>query len=95
VDSTIKKLIERISQLKSLRRRERILILACAGTNSLGISGDDWDQKPWLLPCINGVLLLRGEEVLFKDGSPDDYMKTVVPTEWLDINAKAPLWKKP
>ncbi len=90
----IKRLDERIAKLKSQHKREHILKLACAGNNSLGIAGHEWDSQPWVMACSNGVLSLKGEEVTFRAGLPDDYIKTAAPTEWQGINAKAPLWKK-
>lgn len=89
----IKKLEDRIAKLKCQHKREHILKLACAGQNSLGITGNEWDDKPWFLACPNGVLSLKGEEATFSAGSPNDYIKTVASAEWQGIDAKAPLWK--
>jgi putative DNA primase/helicase len=92
-DDFIKKINDRIKKLNTLGRRKRILELASAGENSLGITGEEWDTKPWVIACINGVLSLQGEEVKFKKGKPDDYIKTPAPTMWERIEAEAPLWK--
>ncbi len=89
----IKRIEERIAKLKSQHKREHILKLASAGRKSLGITGNEWDSKPWLLACSNGVLSLKGEEVTFRAGLPSDYIKTFASVEWQGVDTKAPLWK--
>jgi len=90
----IKKIKDRIKKLNALGRRKRVLELSAAGENSLGITGDEWDTKPWTIACKNGILYLKRKEVNFHEGNPYDYIKTPVPTKWEGINAKAPVWKK-
>lgn len=92
-DDFIKKINDRIKKLNTLGRRKRILELAAAGENSLGITGEEWDTEPWLIACVNGVLSLKGAKIKFKKGKPDDYIKTPVPTIWEGIDAEAPVWK--
>ncbi|MGV8058587.1 MAG: phage/plasmid primase, P4 family [Smithellaceae bacterium] len=93
VDS-IKRIKDRIKKLNAIGRRKRILELSAAGENSLGITGEEWDNKPWEMACLNGLLSLKGKEVAFHKGKPDDYIKTPAPTKWEGIDAKAPVWKK-
>lgn len=92
-DDSIKKINDRIRKLNTIGRRKRILELAAAGENSLGITGEEWNTKPWMVACINCVLSLKGDEVKFRNGQPDDYVKTPAPTIWEGINAEAPVWK--
>ncbi len=93
-DDLIKKINDRIKKLNTLGRRKRILELAAAGENSLGITGEEWDTKPSVIASVNGVLSLQGEEVRFKKGKPDHRIKTPAPTMWEEIDAKAPVWKR-
>ncbi len=87
-----KGLLVRIHHLQSVHRKRDVLILAAAGSDSLGITGDQWDLNPWLLGCKNGVVDLKSGE--FRPGRPEDYIKTVAPTQWLDIETPAPTWER-
>lgn len=87
-----KALLKRIHELQTVYRKKNILYLATQGDNSLGITGDEWDKDPWLLACKNGVIDLRTGEL--RSGRPQDYLKTVVPTEWKGLNEPAPQWDK-
>ena len=89
-----KEIKDRIKALNALGRRKHILELATAGENSLGITGEEWDSKPWTMACANGILFLKGPEVKFRKGKPDDYIKTPCATEWKGIDTKAYIWKK-
>ena len=82
-------LLKRIRELQRYRYKRDILILAAAGKNSLGITGEEWDRNPWLLPVKNGVVELKAGT--FRPGKPGDFLKTVAPTEW-NSEAKAPAW---
>ena len=87
-----KKLFDRIRELQTLHRKNHILTLASRGMDSLGISGDEWDNDPWLLTCENGIIDLRMGN--FRPGSPADFIKTVAPTTWKGINEPAPQWER-
>lgn len=52
------------------------------------MDGNQWDAKPWLLPCANGILQLKKGEIGFRHGQPNDWIKTAVPNEWLGIECK-------
>ncbi len=91
-DKTIKKLYKRVQLIQTLKRKQNILTLAASGKDSLGITGDEWDHDPWLLACRNGVVDLRTGGL--RPGRPEDYIKTVCPTEWQGIDATAPAWEK-
>ena len=87
-----KELLKRMFELQGLRRKKDILYLAARNDNSLAISGDEWDRNLFLLGCRNGVINLKTGE--FCNGRPEDYIRTVAPTEWKGINEPAPTWEK-
>lgn len=87
-----KELLKRIHDLQTLYRQKNVLTISTKGVGSLGISGDEWDKQPFLLPCKNGVInLLNGE---FRNGQSEDYIKTFAPTEWKGFDERAPMWEK-
>jgi len=87
-----KELITRIRMLQTLNRKKNILVLASSGSNSLGISGDQWDSNPLVLPCANGVIELPTGS--FRPGLPEEYIKTAAPVEWKGIDYPASVWNK-
>ncbi len=95
-ESNVKELFKRIRALQSARRRENVLKLAAVdwidqGYKSLAIIGDEWDSDPMSLGCANGVLELTTGD--FRPGRPEDYIRTVAPTEWRRISTPAPAWE--
>jgi len=82
---------KRIKALRAMKRKTPVLHLARAGADSLGISGDQWDSKPMLLPVQNGVIDLKTGEL--HDGRPEDYLKAFAPVAWEGINAPCPCWE--
>ena len=90
-------LFARIRALQSGRRKQSVLKLAAAdwsdrGYKSLALIGDEWDQDPMLLGCKNGVIdLVTGE---LREGKPDDFIKSIAPTNWHGINTPAPTWER-
>ena len=85
-------LLRRIHDLQTKRRKQNILFLASQGSNSLTMNGSEWDLDPYLLGCSNGVIELKTGK--FRPGQPEDYIKTVAPTDWLGIDTPAPMWEK-
>lgn len=85
-------LSRRIHDLQTKRRKQNILFLASQGSNALTMSGAEWDLDPYLLGCSNGVIELKTGK--FRPGQPEDYIKTVAPTDWLGIDTPAPMWEK-
>ncbi|MBN1223838.1 MAG: hypothetical protein JXB23_11370, partial [Candidatus Aminicenantes bacterium] len=79
-----------IKSLNALGYRKAVVEFSAQGTGSLGISGTEWDQKPWLLPCANGVVDLHTGNL--GPGDPRDYLKTAAPTTY-DPQAKCPRWE--
>ena len=86
-----KELLKRVRALQTVKRKRNILVLAGAGRESLGITGEEWDRKPWKLGCKNGVVDLRSGN--HRRGRPGDYIKTVAPHDWQGLEVKAPIWE--
>jgi len=73
----------RVERLRSVKGVDNCLKFAHQiGVESLAIVGDEIDQKPWLLPCKNGVVDLRTG--LLQPGRPDDHLVTAIPVEFPD-----------
>lgn len=85
-------LYKRAYALRGNQYRRDVLTLAAAGADSLAVSGQEWDRNPWLLGCSNGVLNL--ETGIFRDGLPEDFIKTASSVEWHGLNAPCPQWLK-
>ena len=85
-------LLKRVFNLQTVYRKKNVLFLSAQGDNSLGISGDEWDRDPLLMGCANGVIELKTG--LFRPGRPEDYIKTIAPTEWKGIDNQAPAWER-
>lgn len=83
---------KRIFALRTKRRVLSVAYLSAVGRETFIISGDKWDQDPWLLGCKNGVIELRTGT--FRDGRQGDWLKTVCPTEWKGIDEPAPTWER-
>ena len=80
--------LKKIARLQRRQHRINVLALAAAGEGSLGISGREWDDKPLLLPCSNGVVdLIEGA---FQDGMPREFILKYCPVAWEGFDAKAP-----
>jgi putative DNA primase/helicase len=82
--------LRKITILRRRQHRTNVLTLAAAGDQSLGISGRQWDTKPLLLPCLNGVLDLETGD--FRDVRPTDYIRKYSPVAWAGFDAPAPRW---
>ncbi|CCK81225.1 DNA primase family protein [Desulfobacula toluolica] len=89
-----KLLNQRVSALRTKRRRLNCLYFACTSENPLAIEGEEVDQKPWLLPCANGVINLRTGEL--EPGRQKDYLLKASPVAWPEdgIDSEAPAWEK-
>ena len=94
LEGQIKMLNNRISALRSTRRRKNCLVFAHTTENPLAIGGDEVDQRPWLLPCKNGVVNLRTGEL--EPGKQSDYMVKASLVDWPDdgLDAECPVWDK-
>ena len=92
IDEKIKAINDQIPKLKNLYYRKQVIEFASVGGDSLGTSGDDWDNKPWLLPCKNGVVDLKTGTI--RPGRQSDMLKTVCPTNFFGTAAKRPQFEK-
>jgi putative DNA primase/helicase len=75
------------TKLDSLRYRKDVVEFGAQGKGSLGISGTQWDRKPFDLACVNGIVNLKTGEL--QAGRPQDYIKSPCPTAF-DPQAAAP-----
>lgn len=99
--ATKKLYTRRVERLRSCKGAANCLTFAHQiGVDSLAMVGDEIDQKPWLLPCKNGVVDLKTG--LLQPGRPDDYLVTAIPTEFPDCshylatgeNSPCPIWER-
>jgi len=84
-----KKLYERANTLRGKVRVQKAMWWAHCVPGALAVKGDEFDRKPMLLPCKNGVIDL--ETGRLHDGKPEDLLVRALPIEY-DPNAKAPDW---
>jgi putative DNA primase/helicase len=70
-----------IKNLNALNFRKQVCEFSAQGPGSLGISGEEWDRHPWLLPCSNGVLDLKTGT--FTPGHFTNYLKAACPTAYV------------
>ncbi|RJP90951.1 MAG: hypothetical protein C4518_08635 [Desulfobacteraceae bacterium] len=86
----IKAVLDQLKALKTLYYRKQVVEFAAVGPGSLGTSGDEWDLKPWLLPCRNGVVDLKTGQL--RPGHQSDMLKTFCPTDF-NHQAICPQWE--
>jgi putative DNA primase/helicase len=82
-------LIERARALRRLHRAQAVLTYAQA---LLTITADQWDANPWLLGTRQGTLDLRTGTL--HPGQPQEYLRTVIPTPWHDLEEGAPRFER-
>jgi len=85
-------LLKRASQLRADKRRTSCLKFAHTIDHPIAIAGEEFDNKPMLFPCANGVIDL--ETGRLKPGRPGDYLSLSSPIEFPGIDFPAPLWEK-
>lgn len=85
-------LLKRVSQLRGDKRRTACLKFAHTIADRLAITGDEFDNKPMLFPCANGVIDL--ETGRLKAGHPGDYLSKASEIPFKGINEPAPLWDR-
>jgi putative DNA primase/helicase len=85
-------LLERARQLRSVRRRTNCLEWAHTCPDPLGVTGEDFDLRPMLFACANGVIDL--ETGLLLPGNSDDLLTLASPVEFLGIDCPAPIWDR-
>jgi putative DNA primase/helicase len=84
--------LKRIAVLQTITRKEHVLELARTGTDSLAISGEEWDRDPWLLGVQNGVIDLKTGEL--RPGKQQDYIKTLSPVNYYGLDTPSPMWSQ-
>lgn len=82
-----KQLNARVSALRSSRRRSNCLLFAHTTEDPLAIEGSEIDQRPWLLPCPNGVVDLKTGEL--ESGRQEDYLMKACLVPWPEEGIKA------
>jgi putative DNA primase/helicase len=92
INDKIKRFQKELTSLRTITKRKNIIEYSATGDNSLAITGNEWDQNPFLLGCPNGVINLRTGEL--RAGKPEDYIKACVPTEYLGKDEPCPVWEK-
>ncbi|MBN1545723.1 MAG: hypothetical protein JW902_03595 [Syntrophaceae bacterium] len=85
-------LLKRVSQLRADKRRTACLKFAHTIKDPISIAGEEFDNRPLLFPCANGVIDL--ETGRLKSGRPDDFLSLVSPVPFIDLNTPAPLWER-
>jgi len=75
------RVMKRVDRLRSIKGRKSCLEFATScGEGSLAITKDQFDTKPWLLPCQNGVVNLQSGKL--EPGNPDDCLTIAVPNDF-------------
>ncbi len=90
-NEVVEALIKRARQLRRLYRVRNVLTLAQG--EPLGITGEQWDRKPWLLACENVIVDLHTGN-LADSRYPGDYIRTICPTTWTMLDRPAPRWEQ-
>jgi putative DNA primase/helicase len=86
------KLAERVRQLRGSNRRTQCLQFIHTIKNPLAISGEEFDKRPMLFPCANGVIDLETGKL--HAGRPTDYLSMASPIEFNGIDDPPELWEK-
>jgi P4 family phage/plasmid primase-like protien len=91
LNKLIKGVTGRAFALRGLGRNTHVLAFACTDER-LALTSDRWDNDPWLLGTADGVLDLRTG--LLRDGIPDGYIRTIIPTSWQGSGGQAPRFER-
>lgn len=87
------KIYKRVLRLRSDRGRLNTLKFAHTNPeNAVAVGGDEFDQDPWVLGCLNGVIDLRTGQI--RPGRREDWITKVAPTEWHGLETPAPTWER-
>lgn len=83
-----------LSRVKSLRDDgvEKCLAWATKITDSLCVRAEEFDRRPWLLACNNGVIEL--DTGRFRPGRPEDKLTKAAPHDWPGMYTPAPIWEQ-
>lgn len=83
------KLYKRSDQLRGKGRVEKCMWWAHSVPGRLAVKGDEFDRKPMLLPCANGVIDLESGRLC--NGNPDHLLVRASAIDY-DPHATAPDW---
>lgn len=86
------KLTERVRQLRGPNRRSQCLNFVHTIKDPLAVSGTEFDNKPMLFPCANGVIDLETGRLV--SGNPRDYLSAASPIEYHGITEPPELFIK-
>ncbi len=89
ITSQVTALRSRAHALRAAKRMNSVLTFVQA---EMGITSEIWDTSPWILAVPNGVLDLHSGE--YREGEPSDYIRTVCPTEWADLDTPSPRFEQ-
>lgn len=91
LQKTISALYSRAVDLRSIARCKNVLSFA-SSQEGMGLIANQWDRNKWTLALPNGVLNLRTGKC--EKGNPEDYIRTIAPTEWQGPDAPAPRFEQ-
>lgn len=81
----------RAMQLRSENRAKKALFWAPIVATDMACKESDFDRKPWLLPCANGVIDLKTGVLM--PGDPADRMTRAIPVAY-DPHADTSEWER-
>lgn len=90
---TQKNIYNRVSRLRSETGRKNCRNFAAVNPqNPLAVSGNVFDQDPWLFACRNGVIDLRTGDL--RPGRCEDWISKASPVEYTGVDTPAPVWEE-
>ena len=90
---TQKNIYKRVSRLRSENGRKNCRNFAAVNQhNPLSVSGNVFDQDPWLFACRNGVIDLRTGHL--RPGRCEDWISKASPVEYTGVDTPAPVWEE-
>jgi putative DNA primase/helicase len=82
--------IKRVNSCRDVSYVRKIWEAATSGDGSLGISGDEWNQHPTLLPCKNTVVDLEKGKPIKPDAF--QYFNKAATAPFNNLHDEAPFW---
>jgi putative DNA primase/helicase len=82
---------KKAGDLRKARYNKDVLYFAMSVKN-VAVDGGIWDKNPFLLGVANGVVDMRTG--LCHDGKPEEYIRSVAPTEWRGLKASCPRFEQ-
>lgn len=88
LETQMKALNERAKALRGAKRCMNVLNTFATSDDRITVTSEQWDSNPWLLGTQNGVINLKTGKC--RDGRPEDFIRTVVPTTWKGLTEQCP-----